>query len=415
MSLSRSLASKFAKITKSEKQTNKETTVYGTIKEHDGSKYVLLDGAEILTPVITTVDFEDGERVTVLLKNHTATVTGNITSPASRYSSVQNLEQKVKDNATLITNMKVYQGTTNPTNPVKGETLWIDTSSQPPLLKQYTLDGKWEVVGTSSLKTSYILILNDRIDINSGGSVNIRAGANFTVDADNLDIDENGLIRATKAELVEATINGNVFVNGYPVWHAGSIVVSSSAPANPKKGMVWINPSNDIIQTTYTTSFLVDTSDGQYYLPFDSTEYLCPEVQLTGTSPDSLIGGVSYTYTYTVRIPIYSNNHHGPHYIMASIDYSDNGDPMTLRFPVQEINAKGLTFYEQSVTTSNPWLGDQRFITLSVAVVNGSEGVIVSSNNDIFGDSNYDITLDMIATPNTSAGWQIATVKYFAG
>lgn len=415
MSLSRSLASKFAKVTKSEKQTNKETTVYGTIKEHNGSKYVLLDGADILTPVMTTVDFEDGERVTVLLKNHTATVTGNITSPASRYSSVQDLEQKVKDNATLITNSKIYQGTTNPTNPIKGETLWIDLSANPPLLKQYTLDGKWEVVGTNALKTSYILIRNDQIDINSGGSVNIKAGAYFTVDADNLNIDEKGLIRANKAELSEATINGNVFVNGHPVWHAGNIVISSSAPANPNRGMVWINPVDSIIQAAYTTRFEVNTANGQYYLPFDSTEYVCPEVYLSGVRPGSLTSGVTYTYTYTVRIPIYSNNYHGPHNIMAGIDYNNGYGPTTLKFPIQVFNTKGLTFYEQSVTTSDLWLGDLGSVNLWVAVVNGSEGVVISSNSDVFGDPNYDISLDMIAVPNTTTGWQTATVKYFAG
>lgn len=45
--------------------------------------YVRLDGSELLTPVSMAMEAESGDRVVVTIKNHTATVTGNITSPAS--------------------------------------------------------------------------------------------------------------------------------------------------------------------------------------------------------------------------------------------------------------------------------------------------------------------------------------------
>lgn len=89
MALSADLISQFAKITKDTETSKKETTVYGTIAEYAGRKCVKLDGSELYTPVTTTVEAEAGERVTVLLKNHTATVTGNITSPAVRTETVR--------------------------------------------------------------------------------------------------------------------------------------------------------------------------------------------------------------------------------------------------------------------------------------------------------------------------------------
>lgn len=90
MVLSNDLISKFVKITRDDKKTNNETTVYGTIVESNGAKYVRFDGADEnqLTPAIMTVDAENGERVSVLIKDHTATVTGNISSPAARIETV---------------------------------------------------------------------------------------------------------------------------------------------------------------------------------------------------------------------------------------------------------------------------------------------------------------------------------------
>lgn len=97
MSLSSELISAFVKITNDTKKQNTETTVYGTIVKDNGVTYVKLDGSDILTPVCTTADANDGERVTVLIKNHTATVTGNVTSPAARTGDVQELGNDVND------------------------------------------------------------------------------------------------------------------------------------------------------------------------------------------------------------------------------------------------------------------------------------------------------------------------------
>ena len=88
MNLSNDLISQFAKITLDDKKTSQESTVYGTVVVSNDRTYVKLDGSDLLTPVITTAEVKDGERVTVMMKNHTAIVTGNISSPAARIGTV---------------------------------------------------------------------------------------------------------------------------------------------------------------------------------------------------------------------------------------------------------------------------------------------------------------------------------------
>lgn len=89
MELSRSLVKEFAQITIDDKNAKKETTVYGTIKKYGNALYVQLDGSDRLTPVETTSNIKDGDRVMVLIKNHTATVTGNISKPSANEDNVK--------------------------------------------------------------------------------------------------------------------------------------------------------------------------------------------------------------------------------------------------------------------------------------------------------------------------------------
>lgn len=93
MSLSSELISQFVKITNDSSKPVEETTVYGTIVEHEGSNYVRLDGSELLTPITTAANVKPGERVTVMIKNHTATVTGNLSSPSARIDDLDGLDE----------------------------------------------------------------------------------------------------------------------------------------------------------------------------------------------------------------------------------------------------------------------------------------------------------------------------------
>lgn len=88
MSLSNELISQFVKITNdNQKQSKTDSTVYGTIKDYGGSRYIQLDGSDCLTPISSyTVAAKDGDRVTATISSHKLSVTGNLTSPATVYN-----------------------------------------------------------------------------------------------------------------------------------------------------------------------------------------------------------------------------------------------------------------------------------------------------------------------------------------
>ena len=92
MALSTDLISQFVKITNDDKKKNTETTVYGTIVKDDGRTFVKIDGSDTLTPVSSTTNTFDGERVTVMIKNHSAVVTGNLSSPSVRADDIKDME-----------------------------------------------------------------------------------------------------------------------------------------------------------------------------------------------------------------------------------------------------------------------------------------------------------------------------------
>lgn len=97
MSLPSDLLSQFVKITKDNTKAKTETTVYGTTVEYNGRTYVRLDGSDLLTPVESTVVAVPGERVTVMIKDHTATVTGNLSSPSARRDDVEALGSQISE------------------------------------------------------------------------------------------------------------------------------------------------------------------------------------------------------------------------------------------------------------------------------------------------------------------------------
>ena len=99
MVLSEELVANFVKSTNDKKTTSSEATVYGTVKIEGDRKYVQIDGSSIKTPVNTTSDISDGDRVIVLIKNHEATIIGNVSAPSAKNSSVNhrydNLQQQI--------------------------------------------------------------------------------------------------------------------------------------------------------------------------------------------------------------------------------------------------------------------------------------------------------------------------------
>ena len=160
MGLSSELISQFAKITNDEKiKKSEEATLYGTaLIADDGSVFVKFDGAEEMTPVTTILEKDDtgeiinykygaasvnsGDRVSVSLKNHSATITGNLSDPPtgraefkvntdSILARVGKTEMWIKDEGvtfldlsnptdkTVINGSCIQSGTINLTNCIK--------------------------------------------------------------------------------------------------------------------------------------------------------------------------------------------------------------------------------------------------------------------------------------------------------
>ena len=104
MALSKDVMSQFAKAMVP-KQESKEATLNATYKKIDGKEYVQLDGSDILTPVTSSVVAETDDRVKVIIKDHAATVIGNITSPSARNKDLNTLKDTVDENGNTIKRM----------------------------------------------------------------------------------------------------------------------------------------------------------------------------------------------------------------------------------------------------------------------------------------------------------------------
>lgn len=155
MSLSSDLISQFVKTTNDTKKSNEETTLYGTATKFNGKMYAKLDGSDRLTPIDTTVDVKEGERVTVLIKNHTATITGNVSSPSARTDDLKDTNKKVEEAnskigtfATVLTD-KVDTKQLNATN-AKIETIESDNVTIKEKLTAH--DGEFKNIKTKNLE-----------------------------------------------------------------------------------------------------------------------------------------------------------------------------------------------------------------------------------------------------------------------
>lgn len=107
MELSSDLIREFAKNTKDKPEVNTEATVYGTFRiQEDGSQFVQIDGSDTRTPVASTVECKNGDRVTVLIKDHRAIVTGNLTDLSASTTTVDGIKQSINLQASYISDLR---------------------------------------------------------------------------------------------------------------------------------------------------------------------------------------------------------------------------------------------------------------------------------------------------------------------
>lgn len=97
MALSSELIDQLIKVTQNTEPLDKDNTAYGTVVIMGSKKYVKIDGSDLMTPVSSTVAVENGDRVIVTIKSHSAIVTGNTSSPAASDKKVTELGTKISD------------------------------------------------------------------------------------------------------------------------------------------------------------------------------------------------------------------------------------------------------------------------------------------------------------------------------
>lgn len=106
-----------------------ETKINGTVKVRNGITYVKLDGSDILTPINTTVEVDDGDRVTAEIKDHKATIIANITSPSVNNRSFANLKDEVDENGNRIKMMNTALEALDSSVSIMGSTIVLHDSA----------------------------------------------------------------------------------------------------------------------------------------------------------------------------------------------------------------------------------------------------------------------------------------------
>lgn len=338
MSLPNELISLFAKTTNDGTPVKSETTVYGTIVEYEGDKYVKLDGSELLTPITTTVDAEPGERVTVLIKNHSATVTGNISSPAARTDTVREIGTKIdefeiiiagkvdtvelnavigrvdtltSDNVTIKQKLTAYDAditnlkTDNVT--VKGKLEAAEADIEKLVAEDATITGKLEAseADIEKLKTDNISI-NQKLTANTAEIKNLYAenvdiSNKLTANTAEIERLEAQKLTATDADLKYANIDfSNIGKAAMEYFYANSGLIKdvTVGDATITGELVGVTIKGDLIEgnTIKADKLVVQGTDGLYYkLNFNAGNFESAEEVPTDSLHGSIITANSIT------------------------------------------------------------------------------------------------------------------------
>lgn len=170
MDLNSILVSEFAKITNDNKETvNEGATVYGTYRVDGDGAYVQIDGSDTRTPVATTSEARNGDRVTVLIKNHRAIITGNLTDPSTTVKSVEErIATGVGDIQKTIDNLKTQLDNQEITLDEYREAI-AEAKREATDYIDFTA-GTGLVIGSSSI-SSNVRIYSGGIDIRDGNTI----------------------------------------------------------------------------------------------------------------------------------------------------------------------------------------------------------------------------------------------------
>lgn len=217
MELPRELISNFAKLTASKTQSPSEVITYGIAYKIGENYFVKLDGAAdgTLTPVASTVEVSDGERVTVMIKNHTATITGNFSEPAAKNSDVVEAQTNIEEAQSDIE--EVQQKKVEKSKVIES----VNNSEETEVIKASRLDVA-DIFAKNITATGNIDFKNDNyalssseivIPIPGGGTVKLH-GVYLSSDGF-LQLLASGRLIITGQELIAMDSNGSIEIESY--------------------------------------------------------------------------------------------------------------------------------------------------------------------------------------------------------
>ncbi len=114
MAISKELANRFFKSV-NEKEKSLEQFVFATVVSQNSSNFIKIDGSEMLTPALATIEIQNGDRVKVSIKDHKAIIVSNISSPSASKDHVDKTDNKVTEMEHVVAN-KVNTEDLNATN-----------------------------------------------------------------------------------------------------------------------------------------------------------------------------------------------------------------------------------------------------------------------------------------------------------
>lgn len=177
MNLPNSVVSDFAKLVSPDNQKG-EQILYGYVtsvsvdEDDERVAMVRFDGSAVDTPASLSMDAEQGDRVSVLVKNHEATVNGNITSPASARTATKYM--RFTNDGLVIGSLSAAGNPDGNYILITDSAYYIKDSSDATLLS-VSSDGTRVVGPDGILKASF---LSDGTTLYSGGLLRLLVNSN---------------------------------------------------------------------------------------------------------------------------------------------------------------------------------------------------------------------------------------------
>ena len=270
MSLDKKVIKDFVAAVNKKEETKTPTILTGTVHREGGTVSVKIDGSESLTPVSTVINVEDGERVTVIIENHKAMITGNLSSPAARTKEVEGLKEVVADkvDTAQLKAIKAEVGEISGDVANFKETTTEKLTAQDAKIKK--IDG--DVANFKETTTEKLTAQDAKIKKIDGDVASFKETTTEKFKANEASIEDlkTGKLSAKDADLKYANIDfSNIGKTAMEYFYAQSGLIKdvTIGDATITGELVGVTISGDLIKgnTVVAEKLVIKGSDGLYY------------------------------------------------------------------------------------------------------------------------------------------------------